>query len=107
MDIPEFDYCDDEDDIVLNVVLDQINQKLIVNVIDFLNSADYNGNENGLTELPNENVDEFYHNSGSSIQALSSEEIEVGDSDSSEEESLITTKFLVMEIQRVIIIMAD
>ena len=28
MDMPEFDYSDDEDDIVLNVVLDQINQKL-------------------------------------------------------------------------------
>ena len=26
--LPEFDYCDDEDDIVLNVVLDQIYQKL-------------------------------------------------------------------------------
>ena len=28
MDIPEVDYSDDEDDVVLNVVLDQINQKL-------------------------------------------------------------------------------
>ena len=34
MDIPEVDYSDDEDDVVLNVVLDQINQKLTVNDID-------------------------------------------------------------------------
>ena len=57
---------------------------LTVNDIDFLNSVDYNGNENGLSEHPNEN--ELYHNSGSSIQVLSNEEIEVSDSDSSEEE---------------------
>ena len=70
MDIPEVDHSDDED-IVLNVVLDQIHQKLTVIDIEFLNSADYNGNKNGLTELSNENVHEFYHNNGSSSQVLS------------------------------------